>query len=141
MLTVAKARKLPAASLSTSEKAVVRAVLDALGKVRVLRAMTRVCRPKYKNNGWSNCFLTQAFGGAANFERMVASYHLESGIGLETNAIATALALPESTIDEFVDLFDDNAVVVSLLRYVAKWLENQGINVNLTWDPSDEDAF
>lgn len=151
MLKVAMPSKVPLHDfdrLSQYDKKIVRRVLDALGVRRVTRAMVNVCKPEYDNQGWRNCFLTQAFGGKANFDRMVKAqgYTVNSA----ASAVASKLYLSREDIFHFITMFDDRGLsaidnthiyfrrgkVAELLRYATKWLAKNGVDLSLTYSPA-----
>lgn len=94
--------------IPTTEKEAITRVLSALGFKRVLLAMTKTCKPKYINDGWDNCFLVQAFGGKAKFDKMVLT-HANTEFG-RIDVIACFLGVSNDDVEMLINWFDSGDV-------------------------------
>jgi hypothetical protein len=112
--------------LKPTYKASLLKVLRAAGVDRVTRTMTNVCAPKYENQGWSNCFLTQMFGGTEELSRLQRKY-VSPGrpYTYEGTAIARELGVSGRDVARVVALFDNTTTTGPMLSYTRKWLRDR----------------
>lgn len=138
--------------LSREEKIAAKNVFQGLGMRRVLRALTKTCKVTYKNEGWDNCFLTQAVGGKKKLEALQLKHEYIDGYGEEVlpdedMAISEEFGIYLEDIQILINCFDhkqtrmvqgnpvplpDGSYVqdvgdqhYALLSYARKWLRDR----------------
>lgn len=145
--------------LDTAERASILRVLKKFGPARIHRTMTTVCAPDYNNDGWRNCFLTDAVGGRVALDKLIKKHRPKVTVTedsdqywkqqdvqdnfddqAEINAISKEYGIKTEDLDFIVDLFDitDDRLEDQVLgrhgeffAYVTEWLNKQGKKFSL----------